>query len=160
MVFTWRPHCVQAAAAHHPPASCWAHPRAAPQGDGWSPARDAPPGLGPTSTLPASCPSPTRCTCAEQRPDSQPFVRCWTRGGSPLGVLASSSVKHDRRRWVGPIPGWVFLWSFEGFGKARGIWEERSWGVSGIVSISPPGLGLPKGSFGGAGGVWEELRPR
>ena len=53
---------------------------------------------------------------------------------------------------------------FSGPLKVLGRREEsgkgRSWGVSGIVSLSPPVLGLPKGPFGGAGGAWEELRSR
>lgn len=138
-------------------APCWVHPRAAPQGDDWSSARDAPLGLGPTSTL-RSALRPLGARGLSSALTASPLLGAGRGEGAPqcLGFLL---VGTRCEAAVGPIPGWVFLWSFEGFGRARGIWE-RSWGVSGIVSLSPPGLGLPKGPFGGTGGVWKELRSR
>lgn len=136
---------------------------------GGSPGRQLEPNQGRPSgprshEHPTSCPSPTRCMCAEQHPDSQPFVRCWTRGGSPLGVLASSSVKHDGRRWVGPIPGWVFLWSFEGFGKARGIWERKKLGCLWYSINFPSRAGAPQRvlwrGWRGLGGAEVQVRWR
>ena len=54
LAFTWRPHCVR--------AGSWVHPRAAPQGDNWSTARDAPPQ--PRSRKhPLPCPLPTEQVC-------------------------------------------------------------------------------------------------
>lgn len=52
---------------------------------------------------------------------------------------------------MGLIPGWVFSLVLEVWEGKRNLGRKKL-GCLCIVSISPPGLGLPKGSFGGAGG--------
>lgn len=48
LAFTWRPHCVR--------DRSWVHPRAAPQGDDWSPVRDAPTPLASVPFAPPALP--------------------------------------------------------------------------------------------------------
>lgn len=68
------------------------------------------------------------------------------------------------RRRVGPIPGWVFLWSFEGFRQARGIWERKKLGCLWYRVTVPSSAGAPQRAlwrgWGGVGGAEVQVRWR
>ena len=82
----------------------------------------------PPCTLP---PLPhTWCTCTEQLPSTQPFVRCWTREWNSLclSFLICKIQWGWRVGFVELILGWVFLWFFEGFGEGkRHLGKKEAW---------------------------------